>query len=148
MTPSAAVRLLSTAPLFCVTVPGLPPSLWSCYGRNRDGKLYLRREGRDWKAAASWIARAEWRRARRWKPLRRPVFAVVELLHTQRPGRWDVENRLKLIFDAFTDAGVWEDDSLLRGHLALAHPVDSDEATRISLWEPEINQDHERSDLA
>lgn len=44
------------------------------------------------------------------RPLRGRIAVRVQFFAHSR-GRWDLDNRFKVLFDAMTEAGVWADDS-------------------------------------
>lgn len=113
-----------------VVVPGLPPSLWSAYGRRRNGGLFLTDKAADWKIAAA----IEARRAFKGPPLSGRIGVEVTFRVKSR-GKWDADNRLKVTLDAMTEARVWEDDRLidsLRVAVVAGHKANE---TEVRAWE-------------
>jgi len=73
----------SEAPVAEIVLTGLPPSLWTAYHQRRGGHGH---------------------------PLNGRLGVEVTFKVRSR-GRWDIDNRYKLLLDALTEAGVWADDS-------------------------------------
>lgn len=72
----------------------------------------------------------------RGKPLAGRLGVIVRFRVKSR-GRWDIDNRYKLLLDALTEAGVWADDSKiddLRGVVEIDGRRKSPE-TIITIWE-------------
>jgi len=89
-----------------ITIPGLPPSLWGAYGRVRNGsKKFLSPKAREWKSEAVSVIKEQFKR----RPLEGRVEVVIKFLVKTR-GRWDLDNREKLLIDSLTEANVWLDD--------------------------------------
>ncbi|MEG3065973.1 RusA family crossover junction endodeoxyribonuclease [Acetomicrobium sp.] len=93
-------------PIFEAEIPGVPPSLWRCYAVNRHGGIFLTKTGRSWKREAMFALL----QAQHEKPLKGRIAVRVRFEAHSR-GRWDIDNRFKVLFDAMTEAGVWSDDS-------------------------------------
>lgn len=90
-----------------LTLSGLPPSLWGAYYQRRGGPgKCLTPKASAWKNGAILEARCAYRR----KPLQGRLSVTVYFRVKSR-GRWDIDNRYKLLLDALTEAGVWADDS-------------------------------------
>ena len=90
-----------------LTLSGLPPSLWGAYYQRRGGPgKCLTPKANAWKNGAIIEARCAYRR----KPLQGRLTVTVYFRVKSR-GRWDIDNRYKLLLDALTEAGVWADDS-------------------------------------
>jgi len=102
------VAMMTTdgAKTFEAEIPGVPPSLWRCYGVNRQGGIFLTKTGRNWKREAMFALL----QAPHDRPLRGRIAIRVQFFAHSR-GRWDIDNRFKVLFDAMTEAGVWSDDS-------------------------------------
>lgn len=118
-----------------IVLTGLPPSLWGAYHQRRNGygKCLTAK-------ASSWKNRAviEARRVYRGKPLNGRLGVIVRFKVKSR-GRWDVDNRYKLLLDALTEAGIWADDSRiddLRGVVEVDGRRKSPE-TVVTIWEVE-----------
>lgn len=94
------------AAIFEAEIPGVPPSLWRCYGVNRSGGIFLTKTGRSWKREAMFALL----QTPHDRPLRGRIAVRVRFFAHSR-GRWDIDNRFKVLFDAMTEAGVWSDDS-------------------------------------
>jgi Holliday junction resolvase RusA-like endonuclease len=88
---------------------GLPPSLWQAYHVRRNGARILTEQARNWKEVTAWTIRASLGRGRH-KPLSGPVSVKITF---SLPGRqrWDLDNHHKLLLDAITESGLWNDDS-------------------------------------
>jgi len=95
-----------TRPAFVAEIPGVPPSLWRCYGINPRGGVFLTKAGRIWKREAMFALL----QVRHDRPMRGRISVRVRFFAHSR-GRWDIDNRFKVLFDAMTEAGVWSDDS-------------------------------------
>lgn len=80
--------------------------MWRCYAVSRHGGIFLTKAGRSWKREAM-FALLEVPHER---PLRGRIAVRVRFEAHSR-GRWDIDNRFKVLFDAMTEAGVWSDDS-------------------------------------
>ncbi len=93
-------------PAFVAEIPGVPPSLWRCYGINPRGGVFLTKAGRIWKREAMFALL----QVRHDRPMRGRIAVRVRFFAHSR-GRWDIDNRFKVLFDAMTEAGVWSDDS-------------------------------------
>lgn len=97
----------SEAPVAEIVLTGLPPSLWTAYHQRRGGPgKCLTPKASAWKNGAIIEARCAYRR----KPLQGRLSVTVYFRVKSR-GRWDIDNRYKLLLDALTEAGVWADDS-------------------------------------
>ena len=94
------------AKTFEAEIPGVPPSLWRCYGINSRGGIFLTKAGRSWKREAMFALL----QVPHDRPLRGRIAIRVQFFAHSR-GRWDIDNRFKVLFDAMTEAGVWSDDS-------------------------------------
>ena len=93
-----AMISLSEAPIV-LTLSGLPPSLWGAYYQRRGGPgKCLTPKANAWKNGAI-IADRQGR------------LTVTVYFRVKSRGRWDIDNRYKLLLDALTEAGVWADDS-------------------------------------
>lgn len=105
-----------------LTVP-FPPTLNHNVARN--GKRYFR--DKNYETFIELVG-YEWRRVRPriWNPQRRYAVDIRLFYDTKR--RYDVDNRVKPLLDAFTKAGVWQDDSqvdeirVVRGAIDKANP--------------------------
>lgn len=130
------MRMKSTSPFreekreALVIVPGLPPSLWSAYGRRRNGGLFLTDRAASWKVAAA----IEARRVFKGPPLAGRLGVSI-LFKTKGRGRWDADNRLKVTLDAMTEAGLWEDDRLIDDLQVRVEPGHKTNETEIRAWE-------------
>ena len=90
-----------------ITLSGLPPSVWVAYGqRMRSPGKFMKAPAREWRDGAVDEARCQYKR----KPIEGRLEVYVEFLIKSR-GRWDIDNRCKILLDALTMAGVWVDDS-------------------------------------
>lgn len=90
-----------------LTLSGLPPSVWVAYGqRMRVPGKYLTGPAREWRNGAVLEARSQ----HRGGPLLGRLEVTVEFRIRSR-GKWDIDNRFKLLLDALTEAGIWQDDS-------------------------------------
>ena len=66
-------------------------------------------------------------------------LGVIVRFKVKSRGRWDVDNRYKLLLDALTEAGIWADDSRiddLRGVVEVDGRRKSPE-TVVTIWEVE-----------
>ncbi len=97
----------SDAPVAEIVLTGLPPSLWTAYHQRRGGHgKCLTSKAAEWKRGAVYEARG----AYHGHPLNGRLDVEVTFKVRSR-GRWDIDNRYKLLLDALTEAGVWADDS-------------------------------------
>lgn len=91
---------------FEIILSGLPPSLWQAYYQRRGGRgKCLTEKASAWKSGAIYEAR----QAYKHKPLTGRLAVIVKFFVKSR-GRWDIDNRYKLLLDAMTEAKVWDDD--------------------------------------
>ena len=125
MTLGDVFAISSVAPLLNVEIPGLPPSLWASYHQGK----HLTQPAREWRDTAIWCLRGTGFRSDKI-PAR--YFVLLELVSPTR-GRWDVDNREKLVFDALTLANIWPDDSRMDGHTTVFRRGKV-EQTCVSLW--------------
>lgn len=95
------------APRISVSLPW-PPStnrIWrSLRSGPLSGRVLLSAEGREYLSAASAIA------ARANRRVQGRVGVVVKL-HPPNRRRFDIDNRAKILLDAMTKGGCWDDDS-------------------------------------
>jgi Holliday junction resolvase RusA-like endonuclease len=121
---------------FVKELPGTPPSLWSCYHIRPGGRgLYITPEGRTWKRDAIFSILSD--------PLPRPLrgrIAVDVSFFVHGRGKWDIDNKFKLLFDAMTEAGVWTDDSRIDSLVSRVFIVPKKEEVRTLVVVSEIEE--------
>lgn len=106
---------MQEAPSAEIKLSGLPPSLWGAYYQRRGGvRKCLTEKASEWKYGAIIEARSTFRR----KPFNGRLQVEVRFRAKSR-GRWDIDNRFKVLLDAMTEAGVWTDDSKIDSLLGI-----------------------------
>lgn len=68
-----------------------------------------------------------------WEPFSGPVCCLVEVRFPDRHRR-DIDNLLKPLNDALTQARVWEDDSLVSVEVIRRGPVEKPGIMRVAVW--------------
>lgn len=118
---------------FEIILSGLPPSLWQAYYQRRGGRgKCLTEKASAWKCGAIYEARQAYKQ----KPLTGRLAVIVKFFVKSR-GRWDIDNRYKLLLDAMTEAKVWDDDckiDLLLGVVKVDGKRKKPE-TSLTVWE-------------
>lgn len=128
MTMGDVLAVSSAAPIFSAEIPGLPPSLWAAYHKGQ----VLTRIAREWREMAVWHLRSRKVTFANEVLSVGRYFALLELIAPVR-GKWDVDNREKLVFDALTLANIWPDDSRMDGHTTVFRRGKVD-TTCVTLW--------------
>lgn len=114
--------------LLKLELSGLPPSVNQMYRTGRYGNRYKRVEVEDWQEETAKAVREAWN-----KP--RPYMEEVEvrvIFRVKDNRRWDVDNRLKALFDCLEEGGAIKDDSQISGIIA-ARVSGEDSATLIEM---------------
>lgn len=119
-------------PLFELTLAEPPPSVNGLFV-NVPGKGRVKASGyARWRKAAAWAARAARQGPR---PLAGDLVAEIEIGLTVRR-RFDLDNRMKALFDALTAGGVIEDDS----QIAAIHARKADRpGARVRLYQAALS---------
>ena len=111
-----------------------PPSVnryWRHAARGGHAVTYVSRDGLDYKAA---VAEAVREQATGHTPYSGQV-AVRVVLYPPSRRDYDADNRLKGLFDALTQAGVWIDDKLAREiHVAKEAPCPPKGRAVVTIW--------------
>lgn len=111
-----------------------PPSVnryWRHAARGGHAVTYVSRDGLDYKAA---VAEAVREQTSGHKPYSGQV-AVRVVLYPPSRRDYDADNRLKGLFDALTQAGVWVDDKLAREiHVAKDAPCPPKGRAVVTIW--------------
>lgn len=82
----------------------LPPSVNHYYGRNKQGKFFIKPEGKKFRQIVAWKSLG-----RHLDPEKNIKMTLMYGMPDRR--RRDVDNPLKCLFDALTNAKVYTDDS-------------------------------------
>jgi crossover junction endodeoxyribonuclease RusA len=79
--------------------------------RAQNFRVLLSARAREWRVAAFDVLA----RSPAVQTYTEPVEAILVLRrnYTQKCRRWDIDNHVKLVLDALTEFGVWEDDDLV-----------------------------------
>lgn len=113
------------------TIDAIPPSLWCVYGRDARGGIHLTKEARAWKDHAQWRLNTQRPPAPFHGPL--AVKVTFHVVPSWNP-RWDLDNRLKLLFDVLT-SNVWADDSQVETMLVRrTRTTGAGESVSLALW--------------
>ena len=111
-----------------------PPSVnryWRHAARGGHAVTYVSRDGLDYKTA---VAEAVREQATGHMPYSGQV-AVRVVLYPPSKREYDADNRLKGLFDALTQAGVWVDDKLAREiHVAKEVPCPPKGRAVVTIW--------------
>jgi crossover junction endodeoxyribonuclease RusA len=86
-----------------------PPTVNSYYKHTRDGHRYLDAKVREFRSAVSDTVHEQ---IAEMPPLDEPLFMEVYLYPPDKRKR-DLDNYMKGLLDALTEAGLWMDDSLI-----------------------------------
>ena len=104
-----------------ITLP-LPPSAnhhWRMVLIGKSPRMLLSSEGRKYRVAVAAIVAREWPL---WSPLTGPLRVTVTIAYRDKR-RIDLDNRLKPLLDALTEAKVWGDDSQVDDLRVVRGPV-------------------------
>lgn len=82
-----------------------PPSINNYYGRSRNGRVFIKKEGKQYRADVIDLLKNS-------EPLSDRLRVWVEV-YVPDNRRRDVDNIKKALLDALTHAGVYEDDCLI-----------------------------------
>ena len=96
--------------LLSAVLDGLPPTVNHLYRTARNSRRYKTKAGKAWQEEAAAIFRMAYRQQ---EPYAGDV-AVEVLFRTKDKRRWDLDNRLKALFDTLMMAGVVKDDSQIQ----------------------------------
>lgn len=97
-------------PSASITLSGLPPTVNHAYRKRGSGHgMYMTKDAMAWKEGAVAEVHKCYRKA---SPIDCKV-AVLVVYRVKSRGRWDIDNRLKVLLDTLTHAGVWTDDRLI-----------------------------------
>lgn len=92
-------------------IPGLPPSWNNAYPNSPGGRgRYPSKQTKAWKAVAIAAIKEDLTYADTRLPFEGRCGLMV-VLHVRSRGKWDLDNREKLVSDVMTESGVWKDDS-------------------------------------
>lgn len=100
--------------LLRVEMSGLPPTVNQMYRTGRYGNRYKRPEVVEWQTETARVIREAWN-----CPL--PYVGEVEVrvkFRVKGNRRWDIDNRLKALFDSLQRGGAIKDDSQISGIIA------------------------------
>lgn len=86
-----------------------PPTV-NTYYRSVNGRVLISEKGRAYRVAVKRALGKERMAGRLAEPLRARLCVTVGLFAPTR-ARYDIDNRMKGLLDALTDAKVWQDDS-------------------------------------
>lgn len=94
-----------------LTIEGLPPTVNQMYRTARTGARYKRPDVQEWQDEVSAVMRRTWQ----GKPPYTGVVGVTVLFTVNNKKRWDIDNRLKALFDCLQAARVIKDDAQISG---------------------------------
>ena len=94
-----------------VILKGLPPTVNHMYRTGRNGVRYKRMEVEEWQEEVSGIIREAWGE----KPPYEGNVEVRVLFRVKDNRRWDIDNRLKALFDCLEEGGAIKNDTQIWG---------------------------------
>lgn len=108
--------------LMRIEFEGLPPTVNQMYRTGSRGQRYKKPEVAEWQEEISAKIKEAWSNS---LPYEGEVsVSVIFTVSTKR--RWDIDNRLKALFDCLQSAGVIKNDSQISGIMAGKNDGDRD----------------------
>ncbi len=103
--------------------PPTTNNLYTSYRSKSKGKIrrLLSPEAKAYKGKVAWICRSQ---LGSYEPLKGRIHMAMKL-HAPNERRCDLDNRLKIVQDALTDARVWIDDEQIDSLSVMRGPVSS-----------------------
>lgn len=112
------------AEVITITLP-IPPSA-NRYWRNCRGRMVVSKEAKDYKERVGWLLKAE-----HCQPISGPIDARIKVFRARRAG--DLDNFLKVIFDALKGIAFADDDQIVRIE-ALRRDDKRNPRVEVELW--------------
>ena len=103
--------MITISELVRVMLKGLPPTVNHMYRTGRNGIRYKRIEVEEWQEEVSGIIREAWGE----KPPYEGNVEVRVLFRVKDNRRWDIDNRLKALFDCLEEGGAIKNDTQIWG---------------------------------
>ena len=103
--------MITISELVRVMLKGLPPTVNHMYRTGRNGIRYKRIEVEEWQEEVSGIIREAWGE----KPPYEGNVEVRVVFRVKDNRRWDIDNRLKALFDCLEEGGAIKNDTQIWG---------------------------------
>lgn len=103
--------MITISELVRVMLKGLPPTVNHMYRTGRNGIRYKRIEVEEWQEEVSGIIRKAWGE----NPPYEGNVEVRVLFRVKDNRRWDIDNRLKALFDCLEEGGAIKNDTQIWG---------------------------------
>ncbi|MBQ3454819.1 MAG: RusA family crossover junction endodeoxyribonuclease [Synergistaceae bacterium] len=106
--------VITISELLRIMLKGLPPTVNHMYRTGRNGIRYKRMEVEEWQEEVSGIIREAWGE----KPPYEGNVEVRVIFMVKDNRRWDIDNRLKALFDCLEEGGAIKNDTQIWGETA------------------------------
>ena len=106
--------MITISELLRIMLKGLPPTVNHMYRTGRNGIRYKRSEVEEWQEEVSGIIREAWGE----KPPYEGNVEVRVIFRVKDYRRWDIDNRLKALFDCLQEGGAIKNDTQIWGETA------------------------------